>query len=267
MANYYQGKKIWITGASSGIGEALARALAVQGAHLVISGRRAEKLGHLEEELREAGAASVHSLPFDLEVPSARAEALQRVKVMWTAPDILVLNGGLSQRSLCRDTSLAVYRKLMEVDYLANVELSQGFLENWAEKHYGQVVVISSLVGKFGTPYRSGYAAAKHALHGFFDSLRAEAAGQGLKVNIICPGFIQTQVSVNALVGNGEALGTMDQAQANGLEVQIFARKALKAIRDNRAEAYIGKREVFGVYLKRFFPALFRKMITKAKVR
>ncbi len=268
MGNYYQGKKVWLTGASSGIGEAMAKSLARQGAELVISGRRKEKLQELASELRTlAENREPHVLAFDLGSNADREEAIEVVKQLWWAPDLLILNGGLSQRSLVMETNLEVYSNLMEVDYLANVHLSKAFLEEWVTKGEGQVAVTSSLVGKFGTPYRSGYAAAKHALHGFFDTLRAERAGDGLKVTILCPGFIHTQVSVNALTGDGSALGEMDQAQAKGMSAPRFAEKALKAIAKNKAEVYIGGKEVLGVYLKRLLPSVFRKMIGRAKVR
>jgi len=263
-ANYFQNKKIWITGASSGIGKAMAEELAKLGAKLVISGRRKEALMQLAKELLVFGAQQVEVLPFDLEQEAERQNALAEMQKIWSAPDILILSGGLSQRSLIRDTELKVYRRLMEVDYLANVELTKAFMDPW-NNGKGQVVVISSLVGKIPTPYRSGYAAAKHALHGFYESLRAEQPH--IKVNLICPGFIHTQVSVNALTGNNKALGEMDQAQANGMPAEIFAIKALKAIQNNKAVALIGGKEIWGVHLFRFFPGLFRKIIGKARVR
>lgn len=267
MENYYQGKKIWITGASSGIGEALALSLSEQGAELIVSGRSEDKLQLLAAQLKVLGTTSVEALAFDLGRMEDREEAVLEVKKRWGAPDILVLNGGISQRSLIDETEFAVYQKLIEVDYLANVHLSKAFLEDWRRNRQGQVVVTSSLVGKFGTPYRSGYAAAKHALHGYFDTLRAEANSYHLKVNMICPGFIHTQVSVNALIGNGSALGEMDQAQAKGMSPSKFAEKALRAVEQNKAEVYIGGKEVLGVYLKRFLPSVFRRMITSASVR
>lgn len=267
MGNYFEGKKIWITGASSGIGEALARLLADSKPQLLISGRNEESLAGLVNELKKKGVEKVEALAFDLGSGPDRESALAKVAKQWGAPDILILNGGLSQRSLIAETELSVYQKLIEVDYLANVHLTKAFLSKWTEQQGGQVVVTSSLVGKFGTPYRSGYAAAKHALHGFFDTLRAESSPHNLKVNIICPGFIHTKVSVNALVGNGEALGEMDEAQAKGMKPSVFAMKALKAIEQNKAEVYIGGKETMGVYLKRYLPGLFRRIITRAQVR
>lgn len=261
---YYKGKKIWITGASSGIGEAMALALAELGAHLIVSGRKADLLQQFCHTLEGKGAPSATSLAFDLGSEEERKRAILEVQKAWTAPDVLLLSGGLSQRSLIIDTETAVYRQLMEVDYLANVDLSRTFIPAWGKKP-GQVVIISSLVGKIPTPYRSGYAAAKHALHGYFESMASEHPE--IKVNIVCPGFIHTQVSVNALTGDGSPLDVMDQAQENGMPAPVFARKALKAIERNKAVALIGGKEVWGVHLFRFFPGLFRKIIGRAKVR
>ena len=131
----------------------------------------------------------------------------------------------------------------------------------------GRVVVISSLVGKFGTPYRSAYSAAKHALHGFFDSLRAELHGSGVGISIICPGFIRTGVSVNALTGDGRALGQMDEATAAGLAPAEFARQAVRALAQERDEVAIGGRETWAVLLKRLAPGLFARVLRRARVR
>mgnify|MGYP000008719585 CR=1 FL=1 len=264
MKKYYQQKKIWITGASSGIGKAMAEELATFSARLVISGRRSGVLEKLALELVQKGATEVRVLAFDLESELERQKAAEQVEEFWQYPDIVILSGGLSQRSLVADTQMNVYRRLMEVDYLANVQLSKFFLQQWLQAD-GQVVVISSLVGKIQTPYRSGYAAAKHALHGFYESLRAEHPK--LKINIICPGFIHTQVSVNALTGDNSALGIMDEAQRKGMPAAEFASKALRAIQGNKSVALIGGKEVLAVYLFRFLPKIFRRIISKAKVR
>lgn len=262
--DYFQNKRIWITGASSGIGKAIALELAKSQSHLVISARRKNTLEKFSNELLQSGAASVHVLAFDLEKEEERENAILELRTLWVEPDIMILSGGLSQRSLILETELAVFRRLMEVDYLANVHLSKAFLKEWQTKP-GQIAIISSLVGKIPTPYRSGYAAAKHALHGYFDSLRAEHPQ--LKVNIICPGFIHTQVSVNALKGDNSPLGEMDRAQAEGMDPKQFARKALRSMQRNRAISLIGGKEVWGVHLHRFFPGLFRRLIAKVRVR
>ncbi len=250
----FKDQKIWITGASSGIGLAMAHSLAKVGAYLVISGRRQELLRSLKEDLIGLGSPGVDVVAFDLEHSAEVEAAVQEVRQLWGAPDILILSGGLSQRSLVIETELKVYRRLMEVDYMANVALSKAFLPQWQKDNRGHIVIISSLVGKIPTPYRSGYAAAKHALHGYFESLRAEHAH--LKINIICPGFIHTQVSVNALTGDNSALGQMDRAQAEGMKAEVFTRKALRVIKANRALSLIGGKKVWGVHLYTFMPSI-----------
>lgn len=260
----FAGQTIWITGASSGIGEALAYALAERGAHLLLSARRAERL----EAVRQACAHPERHrvVPLDLGQPEAlfgvADAALADVKTL----DMVIHNGGLSQRARAAETDFAVDRRLIEVDYLGPVALTKAVLPRMLAQGHGHLVVVSSLVGKFGTPLRSGYAGAKHALHGFFDSLRAEVADAGLAVTLVCPGFIRTQVSVNALTADGSALGEMNDAQANGMPADVFAEKMLAALAARKAEVYIGGREKVGIYVKRFFPSLFNRLIRRAKV-
>jgi short-subunit dehydrogenase len=180
--------------------------------------------------------------------------------------DILINNAGISQRSLTVDTDLEVYAKIMNINYLGTVAVTKSVLPEMIERGSGQVVTITSLVGKFGTPFRSGYAASKHALHGFFDSLRAEIHTKGINVLLVCPGFIQTDISKNALVGNGDNQGTMDSAQENGMTPAVFVQRLITAMNSNKEEVCIGGKETYGIWIKRFFPGLFSKMIRNVKV-
>jgi short-subunit dehydrogenase len=255
---------IWITGASTGIGEALALALARQGARLVLSARN-------EAALQRVAAACAPAetlvLPLDL-ADAARLPALVApVLARFGRLDVLINNGGVSQRSLALETTLEVDRRLMEVNYFGTVALTKAVLPVLLGQGQGRIVTVSSLVGKFGTPYRSAYAASKHALHGFFDSLRAELAGSGVGITLICPGFIRTGVSVNALTGDGRALGTMDEATDQGLAPAEFARRALPVIAHGANEACIGGKETLGVLLQRLAPGLFARLLTRTKVR
>jgi short-subunit dehydrogenase len=131
----------------------------------------------------------------------------------------------------------------------------------------GTIVLISSLVGKFGTPFRSAYSASKHALHGYYDSLRAELTNKNIQITIVCPGFIRTNVSINALVGDGSAQNSMDAAQANGMSPERCAQKIIQGITKKKEEMYVGGKEIYGVWLKRFFPKLFSRFVKTAKVR
>ena len=154
----------------------------------------------------------------------------------------------------------------MRIDFWGTVVLSKSILPKMIANNGGQIVTVTSLVGKFGTKFRSSYSAAKHALHGYFDSLRSEVWDKNISVTIVCPGFINTNVSINALVGNGKNQGTMDDAQVKGMHVDVFAEKMYNAISSKKEEVYIGGKEIYGVYIKRFFPRLFSKMMRKQKV-
>ncbi len=267
MSSGFENKVVWITGASSGIGEALAYELAGRGARLVLSARRPSEL----ERVRAASCASdqdrVALVPLDLgELPSLPSK-VEHAWGRFGPIDIMVHNGGISQRSLAAETSFEVDQRLMTVNYFGPVVLTKSLLPRMRERRSGQFVVVTSLTGLIGTALRSGYAASKHALHGFFDSLRAEVQGDGIAVTLVCPGFVHTDVSRNALTGDGSAQGTMDAATRQGLEPGVCARAIAKATLSRRTEVYIGGFETMGVYVKRLSPALFARVVARAKVR
>ncbi len=265
LNTFMKDKVIWITGASSGIGEALAYELAKQEARLVLSARN-------EGELKRVAAATglgerdVFVLPLDLEQPDTMQGKAAQVLNHFGRIDILINNGGLSQRSLAKDTAWQVDQKLLMVNTLGTIALTKAVLPYFLRQKQGHFVTVTSLVGKFGSPMRSGYSAAKHALHGFFDSLRAEVEKDGVEVTLICPGFVQTNVSINAVTGNGSAQNKMDDATAKGITAQYCAQQMIKAIKAKKREVIIAKGEKIGVYLKRFLPGVFANYIGKAKV-
>jgi len=154
----------------------------------------------------------------------------------------------------------------MAINYIGTVSLTKAILPHFLEKKQGHFTVITSLTGVFASPFRSGYAASKHALHGFFDSLRAELEDEGIRVTIAAPGFVKTKVSINALTADGTSLGSMDDAQAKGISAETCAQKTIRAIAKNKREIYIG-RESYAAYVKRYLPGLFARLIKKAKVR
>ena len=260
----FRNKRVWITGASSGIGEALAYAFAAEGAHLILSARRVPELERVMAGC--ASAASVQIVPLDLSKQTSLPDIVRDVLRDQGKIDILINNGGISQRSLAMDTTIDVDRQIMETNYFGTVALTKAILPSMITHQLGHMVTITSLTGRFGTKLRSGYAASKHALHGFFDSLRAELSDTPIKVTLVCPGFIRTHVSENALTGSGKAQGTMDDATDKGMEPEVLAGKILRAIQAEKEEVYFGGKEVLGIYLKRYFPAYFSKMINKAKV-
>ncbi len=263
----FRNKVVWITGATSGIGEALAYEFAGRGARLVLSARRKEPLQAVATRAKDCGAPEVMVQTLDLADTLTLYPAADRVLAQMGRVDVLLNNGGVSQRDKALNTPLEVDRRIMEIDFFGAVALTKAVLPGMLRNGGGHIGVTSSLVGKFGSPYRSAYAAAKHALHGFYDSLRAELHDQGLRVTIFCPGFICTQISVNALTGSGEKLGQMDDAQANGMPTEKCAAIMVRSMERGKNEVYIGSRETLGIYIKRFFPNLFAYIIRKAKVR
>lgn len=266
MSDFFKNKRVWITGASSGIGEALAKAFAEQGAHLVISARNEAELNRVAAACAEAGAASVLVQALDLAQHETIPGIVDKILRQSGKVDILINNGGISQRALAKDTALDVDKRLMNVNYFGTVALTKALLPSMLTHQLGHIVTVTSLTGKFGSPKRSSYAASKHALHGFFDSLRAELGQTPIQITLICPGFVRTNVSVNALTGDGRAQGTMDDATGKGMHPDALARKILRAVENGKEEAYFGGKEVLGVYLKRFFPAYFSRLIKNAKV-
>jgi short-subunit dehydrogenase len=258
----FAGKTVWITGASSGIGEALSRQLASRGACLVLSARSEDKLQSLKTELD--GSDKHHIVPLDL----ANYNGLQAV-VDAALPDIgqvdyLINNGGVSQRALAKDTALIVDEQLIQVNYLGTVAMTKALLPGMLARKQGMIVSISSVAGKIGPQLRSAYAGAKHAVVGFMESLRAELHDENIDVLVICPGFVQTNVSINALDADGEPSNTMDDGIANGIPVDECAERIIDAMLKRQDEVIIARGvSRLGPILKRFAPALFRKMNRK----
>ena len=258
---------VWVTGASSGIGEALAVALARAGARLVLSARRADELARVQ---RRTGLPDTHALllPLDLLAPETFADAVARVLAHFGRVDMLVHNAGISQRGFARTTDLAVDRRLMEVNFFGTVALTKAVLPTMLAQRGGRLVVVTSVVGLIGSPMRSGYAASKHALHGYFDSLRAELWADNIRVTLACPGYIQTNISVNALNESGQAYQRMDQNQARGMPAEACAAAILRATAAGREEVVIGQgKEVLGPLLKRFFPALLSRILRQMVIK
>lgn len=258
-------KVIWITGASSGIGKGLALELSKLNCKLILSSRREEVLKIVRQQCQNPEDTAI--LPFNLSDFEHLKPIAKRAISLFGRVDILINNGGISQRSLIIDTDISVDKILMEVDYLGTVALSKAILPHFVKNQFGHFVTVSSLMGRFSSPYRSGYCGAKHALHGFFDALRMEHDKDAIKVTMICPGFVNTEVSKNALTGDGSKLKTLDTATANGLSVEDFSTQMIKAIKKEKFEVYIGKKEVLGIYLKRFFPRLLHRYVLQSTIR
>lgn len=258
-------KVIWITGASSGIGKTLAIELSKQPVKLILSSRNEEKLNEVKEACNHPENIAI--LTLDLEDYNNLNSKVDEAILLFGSIDILFNNGGISQRSLASETSIEVDKRIMDINYMGTVALTKTLLPHFIERNSGCFVVTSSIVGKVATPLRSSYSASKHALHGFFDSLRAEVYKNNIKVTLACPGFVQTNVSINALTGDGSPQNKMDNATDNGLTSEAYVKHLLKAVKNEKQEVYIGGfKEKLGVYTKRFFPGLLSIMIRKMAV-
>jgi short-subunit dehydrogenase len=258
----FKDKVIWITGASSGIGEALALEFARQEARLILSARR-------EDELKRVGALTklpeldLMLLPFDLIDTNNASGLAAQIMNKFGRIDILINNGGYSQRSEAIETPIEIDRQLMEVNYFSYVALTKAVLPYMKRQKGGQIIAISSIAGKFGFYLRSSYSAAKHALHGFFESLRLETEGFGIKTLLVCPGKIKTNVSLNAVTANGKTHNKMDESHENAMSADECAKLIIKGIRNNKEEIFIGGKEILMINIRRFFPKLFSKLLRK----
>ncbi len=252
MSQRFKDRVIWITGASSGIGESLARVLSDQGAALILSARRRERLEALAAAL--PGPALV--IPLDLTDTPSLPAAVAEAKAWRGHIDILVNNAGISQRARVEDTTVDTVRRVMEINFFAIVELTGLVLPIMLDQGSGHIVNMSSVAGYIATPLRSAYSASKHALRAWSDSLRSEVSGRGLSVTTICPGYIRTEISRSALRGDGTAKGTDDGLIANGMDATVAATKMAAAIHRRRREFFVGGKEIYAVYLKRWLPGL-----------
>ena len=256
-------KVVWITGASSGIGLELALQYNKLGANVVISARRKEKLEETKQLCKFPD--NVQVLPLDLAVQDNFNELAAEVINQFGRIDILINNGGISQRSETHETSLEIDRKVMEVNYFGNIALTKAVLPYMRKQQFGVIVPISSLAGKFGFFLRSAYCASKHALHGFYETLRLEEIENNIQITIICPALIKTNISLEALDSNGKPTGLMDKNQETGMPADKCAEIIIKGVQKKKLEVLVGNGEENAVRVHNWFPNLFFKIIQKKK--
>jgi short-subunit dehydrogenase len=262
----FAGQTVWITGASSGIGEALAYQFVRDGARLILSSRREEELTRVKDACvaKGADASEVMVLPLDVTDEAAMPAVVEKAKAFSGRIDMLVNNAGISQRSLCLDTDMATYRRLFEVDVFGQIALTKLVLPVMVAQKSGHLAVTASVAGKIGVSQRTGYCAAKHAMMGFFDALRAEVGKYGIKVTTITPGFIQTNIAKFALKGDGSEFDKVDQNIAGGMNVDKAAAVIMRGFKKGKPEIPVGEgREMQALLLKRLFPNKLFKMVEK----
>lgn len=258
----FKDKVVWITGASSGIGRAMAVAFADAGAKLVLSSRGKDALLALKAE-KNLSDENCLILTLDLSDMSTSELYVQEVIKHFGRIDYLINNGGISQRSYAYETGVDIDRKVFETNFFGTVALTKAVLPIMIEQGFGHLSTTSSIVGKFGFPLRSAYSASKHALHGFFDSVRAEVKDKGIKVAIIVPGRILTQISVNAVTKDGTKHGELDKGQEEGMKADVAAKKILMGIAREKKEILVGGKELLMVHIRRFLPSLYYRMASK----
>jgi short-subunit dehydrogenase len=258
----FKDKVIWITGAASGIGEALAYQAVRYGAKLILSDINTEGLERVYAEC-EGMEAEVLVLPLDLSLRESIEAAVPLAFERFSRVDVLINNGGISQRALTWETSPEVDLKIMNVNFMGTVYLTKAVLPHMMQINEGRIAVTSSISGKFGFPLRSGYAASKHAVQGFFESLGMELRDTNISVTIAMPGRVRTDISLNSLDGSGRPRGVMDPGQASGIPANLCAKKYLDAVYKGRREVLIGRKELLMVHIRRFFPRLFFRISRK----
>lgn len=263
---FWNGKVVWITGASSGIGEALVQELMDTGVKFVLSARRKSEL---ERVKIQSGLSDENCLilPLDLEKYTTLGELPGLVIKKFERIDVLINNGGISQRSLAHETSLSTYQSLMNINFFGNIALSLAMLPYFRKHNCGHIVSIASIAGKFGVPFRTGYSSSKFALTGFYEALRAENINNKLKITLVYPGFIKTNISENAYSGDGSKHGKVDPGIEEGIDSRVCAKKIISAIENGKLEIVIARpKEKFAIFLHKYIPRLFANLIPKAKV-
>lgn len=260
----FNNKLVWITGASSGIGEQLAYACIKRGAKVILSSIDSSNLEKVRDRCIEMGGIC-YAHPFDLsdieQVEKTATDVLEKYKAI----DLLINNGGVSQRSTALETNPEVERKILETNFFSAVALTKKVLPAMIKNGGGNIAVTSSITGKFGFKLRSSYSASKHALQGYFESMRLELLDKNIYITIACPGQIKTGISRSALVKDGSIHGKMDEGQQTGMSVERCSEKYIRAIEKNRKEVLIGGKELTMVYLKRYLPFLFNRIVGRIK--
>jgi short-subunit dehydrogenase len=259
----FRDKVVWITGASSGIGEALAYAFYREGAHLILSARRLAELERVKNN-NLMGSGQIYLADFDISKFDEVKDFADDVIKKFDHIDILINSAGVAQRAKIVDTNMEVYRQIMQVNYFGTVALTKAILPSMIDLNSGHIVFIGSPAGIFSTPLRSGYSASKHAIHSFSDSLISELANKNINVTNIIPGPIRTNMSISSLTGNGKKYAVMDRFMDTGISPSTCAEKILRGLAKKKEKIVVVNSEVRKmIFLKRYFPGYFSKVSKK----
>ncbi len=261
MNTLFDDKVVWILGASSGIGCSLSRRFSALGADTIVTARSEEKLQALAAE-----NAHTTPLPADLTLTDKLPALVNSALAIHGHIDIVIFSAGLSQRTLAADTPLTNTRKIMETNFFSSVAIARELLPHFKQNGGGRFVVISSIMGRFGAQQRSSYSASKHALHGYFESLRAEEWKNNIRVTIAIIGYVNTEFSRHALNADGSSYEKIDQGQQKGMPPADCARRIIDGIRDDKEEILIGGTEKYATFLKRFAPKLLSRLLRSRNI-
>jgi len=262
---YFRNKSVWITGASSGIGREIVLQLAEVTSQLFISGRNSESLEAVK--IHSGFPNKIVVVVMDQGSPDSVKHACDVVLSGRDPIDMVICNGGVSQRAYSLETAVEVERYIFEANYFSQIQIAKRAVQSMDSSKGMHLVVTSSLLGKWGFPLRSTYAATKHALHGYFDSLRMETKDSGLKITLVLPGFIHTPISKNAMNEVGKSSDSMDANQMGGMSAYDCAKKILAGVALEKNEFSVGGRETLGLLLRRFLPQLFDKILIRKNPR
>ncbi len=252
--DYFDGKVIWITGASSGIGEALAVLLSKYDTDLILTARRETELNRVKNRCRYPERIMV--LPADLSDYENFAPLLGQIQQRFKRLDMLVNNAGVGQRGFANDTIPSVDEKILHTNVFAPIYLSKLVLPLFSQQNSGHIVTISSVCGYVPVPGYATYCASKHAMQGYFNTLRAEVSQDNITVTVVCPGYIDTNFSYAAFNADGTHHNKRDRAPNHGMSAERCAQKIIRGVAKKRSEVKMGGPEVLAVYLSRFFPRL-----------
>jgi short-subunit dehydrogenase len=260
----FDGKVAWITGASSGIGEALVKEFIVRGATVIGSSRSESGYEKLKSVLKENSSRLIWA-PFDLGDTSNIGDVVDTIIQKTGRIDYLINIGGVSQRAKAEETPIWLDRKIFEINYFGTIALTKAVLPYMINQHSGHILATSSITGRFGFPLRSAYSASKQALHGFFETLYLENKENNIKVSVIIPGRVNTAISFHALDQEGKEHGMLDDGQANGISAGKAASIIIKGIKKDKREILVGGKEMLMLYIRKYLPWLFFRIAGKIK--